>query len=84
MSFLQATQKPLDDSILVGRLASDELLAQPVVAACGAKAPHLKDQPVVAAHYPHRAIRAQRPKPRQTRFREGALSFLRATRKANS
>jgi hypothetical protein len=41
---LEAAEKPLDDSILLRRIGSDELLAQPVVAAWGAKAPALKDQ----------------------------------------
>jgi len=48
---LEAAKEPLDDSVLLGRTGCDELLAQVIVTAGGAKAPALEDQPIVAAHH---------------------------------
>ena len=48
---LETTEEALDETILVGCIGRNELLAQPVIAAGGAKAPTLKDESVVAANY---------------------------------
>jgi hypothetical protein len=37
-----AAKEVLDDAVLLGRLGHDELLAQPMIAAGGAKTPALK------------------------------------------
>src|SRR5271157_748790 len=47
----EAAKEALDEPILLRRIGRDELLAQAIVAAGGAKAPALKDQPIVAAHH---------------------------------
>src|SRR6516164_4075280 len=74
----RATRKRNGTSFLFGRVRSDELLAQPIIAASGgAKAPALEDQAVVTAHRRRRTIRTERAEPRQTCFLEGAFSFLR-------
>ena len=49
-----------------------------MVATGGAETQALEDQPVVAAYHWRRAVGTERAEPRQTRFFEGALSFLRA------
>ena len=47
----KTTKEALDEAILLGRIGRNELLAQPVIAASGAKAPALEDESVVSANY---------------------------------
>ena len=49
--FLETSKEALDEAILLGRIGRNELLAQPVIAAGGAKAPALEDEAVIAANY---------------------------------
>ena len=49
--FLETTKEALDEAILLWRIGRNELLAQPVIAAGGAKAPALEDEAVIAANY---------------------------------
>jgi hypothetical protein len=39
----KTTKEALDEAVLLGRIGCDEFLAQPVIAASGAKAPALED-----------------------------------------
>ena len=82
--FFEAAKEAFDESVLFGRVGCDELLAQTVIAAGGAKPPALKDEAVIRAHYWRRAGRAQRPKARQAGLFERAFGFLGAAAKANS
>ena len=47
----EATKEAFDEAVLFGRVGCDELLAQTVIAAGGAKTPALKDESVVASDY---------------------------------
>jgi hypothetical protein len=47
---LKTTKEALDEAILLRRIGCNELLAQPVIAARGAKAPTLEDEAVIAAN----------------------------------
>src|SRR5271157_921400 len=55
----EAAKEALDDPVLLRSIGRDELLAQAVVAAGGAKAPALEDQPIVAANHRGSAVRTQ-------------------------
>ena len=48
---LETTKEALDEAILLWCIGCNELLTQPVIAASGAKAPALEDEPVVAPNY---------------------------------
>src|SRR5580658_2740610 len=63
--FFKAAKEAFDEAVLFGRVGRDELLAQTVIAAGGAKTSALKDEAVIRAHYRRRAGRAQRPEARQ-------------------
>ena len=45
--FLETTKEALDEAVLLWRIGCNELLAQPVIAASGAKTPALEDESIV-------------------------------------
>jgi hypothetical protein len=73
---LQAAEEALDDSVLLRRVRRDELLAEPLVAACRPEAPALEDQPVVGADDRRRAVRPQRAEAIDARLLERTLGFF--------
>jgi hypothetical protein len=75
----KAAKEALDHAILLGRIGRDELLAQAIIAARGAKAPALKDQTIIAAHHRGRTIRTQGTEACQAGLLERPLGFLSAT-----
>src|ERR1700728_44443 len=75
----ETSKEALDETILLGRIGRNELLAQPVIAAGGAKAPALEDESIVAAYYRCRTFRAESAEARQTGLLERPLGFPGAT-----
>src|SRR5579884_187397 len=73
---LEAAKETLDDSVLLGRVRRDELLAQPVIAAGGAEATALEDEAVVAAHHRRLSVGAQRAEPRDACLLQRTLGLL--------
>ena len=47
----ETTKEALDETILLGRIRRNELLAQTIIAAGGTKAPALKDESIIAPNY---------------------------------
>ena len=72
---LETAKEAFDNSILFGSVRRDELRAEPVVSAGGAKAPALKDQAIVAAHQ-RQTSRTQRTEPCEAGLLECPLGFL--------
>src|SRR5271157_3012030 len=72
----EAAKEALDDPVLLRSIGRDELLAQAVVAAGGAKAPALEDQPIVAANHRGSAVRTQGTEAADTGLLERALGLL--------
>src|SRR5215469_16175015 len=73
---LQAAKEAFDDAVLFRGIRSNKLLAQAVITAGGAKAPALKNQPVITSHHWGRTVRPQCTEARQAGFLERALGFL--------
>src|SRR5208282_2238473 len=73
---LETAKEAFDNSILFGSVRRDELLAEPVVAAGGAKAPALKDQAIVAAHHRRQTGGTRCTEPCEAGLLECPLSFL--------
>ncbi len=72
--FFETAKEAFDDAVLLRRVRRDELLRHPIVPTGCAKAPALKDQPIVTVQ-DRRRSRPQRPEPRQARrfYRRMAL-----------
>ena len=75
----KTTKEALDETILLRRIRRNELLAQPVIAASGAKAPALKDESVIATNYRRWTLRAQRAEACEAGLFERQLGFSGAT-----
>src|SRR5271167_2367208 len=76
---LETAKEALDEAILLGRIGRNELLAQPVIATGGAKAPALEDKSIVTAYYRCRTFRAHSAEARQASLLERPLGFLGTT-----
>ena len=75
----ETAKEAFDEAVLLGGIGRNELLAQPVIAAGGAKAPALEDESIIAAHHRGRTVGAQRAEARQAGLLERPLGFLGAT-----
>src|ERR1700728_1339273 len=75
----EATEETFEEAIFFGGIGRNELLAQPVIAAGGAKAPTLEDESIVTAYYRCRTFRAESAEARQTGLLERPLGFPGAT-----
>src|ERR1700728_3499982 len=71
----ETSKEALDETILLGRIGRNELLAQPVIATGGAKAPALEDKSIVTAYYRCRTFRAHSAEARQASLLERPLGF---------